>query len=165
VSREGNGSIKMTKFRLDNGNDLSVTYDSVQDRILYVEVDWNQAPSGKGTGISKLKFGETSLKDIRKRYRSNGFTHLKHASCWDDGELVMFNAFELKRTPTIILAFATRLPHESESLIKTLSPEKQVELISNYLMLESIVVADESYLDEIWGEDKSYDPLSKGIRL
>lgn len=39
LDRNGAGAIKITKWEQKNGNEMSVTYDSEHDRILYVEVD------------------------------------------------------------------------------------------------------------------------------
>ena len=65
----------MTKWVLPNGNDLSVTYNSETDRIVYMEVDWCKKKSALSTGLAKKQFGTTSLRDIRKTFKSNGFTY------------------------------------------------------------------------------------------
>jgi hypothetical protein len=38
--REGTGPIKIVKYRLANGNELSVIYNSRENRIIYIENDW-----------------------------------------------------------------------------------------------------------------------------
>jgi len=166
TARSGSGAVKMTKWELANGNYLSVTYDSVQDRILYMEIDWNQKSTGMSPGISDFIFGRSTLKQIRRRYGSNGFSYAKHMMFSLEDCLVTFNAFELKQTPTIVAVFITKLPHESKRVIDTLPDEKQMMgVIGEYSKLDAIAVADESYLDEIWGKEKLYDPKSYPIEL
>lgn len=60
INRSGSGAIKMIKWALPNGNELSVTYNSETDRVVYVEVDWCRKPSAFKTGLTKHKFGVTS---------------------------------------------------------------------------------------------------------
>lgn len=114
----------------------------------------------------KLLFGRSSLQQIRRLYESNGFSYAKHAMFEIDGAIVTFNAFELKRTPTIVVVFITRISAETRQHIST-SPEANQLLgeIGEHFKLVAIAVADESYLDQIWGCDKIYDPNSVAIRL
>jgi hypothetical protein len=166
IDRGGSGSIKITKWQLDNGNEMSVTYDSVQDRILYMEVDWSQKTSGMSLGMGGLLFGRSTLKQIRRLYESNGFSYVKHVMFEIDDGIVTFNAFELRRTPTIIVIFITKLSDQTQHHISTLPPEKQVlGEIGEHFKLDAVAVADESYLDDIWGNEKIYDPKSTPIEL
>jgi hypothetical protein len=57
LARQGRGAIKMVKFRLANGNELSVTYNCRENRIIYVEDDWPFRPEGATTDIPPFKFG------------------------------------------------------------------------------------------------------------
>jgi len=166
IDRSGSGAIKITKWRLDNGNEMSVTYDSVQDRILYVEIDWNQKTSGIAADMGGLLFGRSTLQQIRRMYKSNGFSYAAHVMCEVEDGIVTFNAFELKRTPTIIVVFITKLSDDTRQHILTLPAEKQVlAYIGEHFKLDAVAIADESYLDEIWGKDKIYDPKSISIKL
>lgn len=166
IDRGGSGAVKITKWKLDNGNELSVTYDSVQDRILYMEVDWNQKTSAMSVGIGKLVFGRSTLQQVRRLYKSNGFSYANHMMFEIEGDIVTFNAFELKRTPTLVVVFITKISAETRRHISTLPEEKQVlGEIGDHFKLDAIAVADESYLDEIWGSEKVYDPKSIAITL
>jgi hypothetical protein len=166
IDRSGSGAIKITKWRLNNGNEMSVTYDSIQDRILYAEIDWNQNLSGIAVDIGGLLFGRSTLKEIRRLYKSNGFSYAKHVMFEIEGGIVTVNAFELRRTPTIIVVFITKIAEDTRRHISTLPPESQIlGEIDEYFKLDAIAVADESYLDEIWGKDKIYDPKSVSIEL
>jgi hypothetical protein len=166
IDRSGSGSVKVTKWRLDNGNELSVTYDSVQDRILYMEIDWNGKTSGMSLGMGKLLFGRSILQQIRRLYKSNGFSYANHTMFEIEGDIVTFNAFELRQTPTIVVVFITKISAETRQHISTLPEERQVlGEIGEYFKLDAIAVADESYLDQIWGDNKIYDPKSIAIDL
>lgn len=166
IDRNGSGALKITKFLLASGNDLSVTYNSTQDRILYMEIDWNQKTTGAKTGLGALRFGHSTLQQIRHLYKSNGFSHAKHIMFEMEEGIVTFNCFELKQTPTIIVVFITKLSNTTRKYIETLPPEKQVmNEIGDYFKLDAIAVADETYLDEIWGHEKIYDPKSIPITL
>lgn len=166
LDRSGSGAIKIVKWALKNGNEMSVTYNSERNRILYMEVDWNKLESGKSVGISRLTFGKTTLKEIRELFKSNGFSYAQHMMFRLDDGIVTFNAFELAETPTIIVVFVTKLSHRSEEEINLLSDDQQVMgAIGHHFKLVAVAVADESYLDEIWGKDKIYDPKGLPIKL
>jgi len=164
MARNGDGKIKMTKWRLASGNELSVTYDSEQDRILYAELDWDFKPGSVDSGIAGLRFGASTLEHVRKKFNSNGFSYVKHMMFQTENGLVTFNAFELKRTPSIVVVFVSLLRNTS-----SLGPHPSDKRLSNEIgklfTLVAAVVADESYLDEIWGNNKIYDPTSTPIKL
>ena len=166
IDRSGSGAIKITKYLLENGNAMSVTYDSVQDRILYMEIDWNQQTSGMDLGLGALRFGSSTLQQIRRLYKSNGFSYARHMMVPIADEIVAFNAFELNRTPTIIVVFITKLSRDLRQHIAGLPEDQQaIAKIGEHFTLDAVVVAGERYLDEIWGKDKVYDPKSMGIQL
>lgn len=164
--RRGDGVLKTIKWRLPNSNDFTVEYDSEQDRIRYIQIDWNGNELGKEVGISNFRFGETTLQDIRDSFDSNGFSYATHVMYKDDDGVVTFNAFELVETPTIIIVFKTLLPYEAKAKIDLLPKEKQLlGQIGTHFRLTGISVADETYLDDVWGEVKIYDPKSNPIAL
>ena len=166
IDRSGSGAIKITKWALPNGNHLSVTYNSETDRIVYMEVDWCKKRSASNTGLAKKRFGITSLSDIRKAFKSNGFTYTNRAFHETPEELVCFNVFELKKTPNIIAVFITSISQEQQNRILVLkSEEEKVDRVSESLKLVAIAVGNEAYLDEIWGAEKIYDPTSRPIKL
>jgi hypothetical protein len=166
IDRSGSGAIKMTKWALPNGNDLSVTYNSVTDRIVYMEVDWCKKQSALSTGLAKKQFGITSLSDIRKAFKSNGFTYVNRVFHKTPEELVCFNAFELQNTPNIIAVFITSISQEEQNNIRAVqSDEEKLDRVGDSFKLDAIALGDEAYLDEIWGTEKIYDPTSHPIKL
>ena len=164
MARDGDGKIKMTKWHLASGNELSVSYDSERDRILYAELDWDFKPNSVDCGIAGLRFGESTLAHIRKKFDSNGFSYSEHMMFMTDNGLVTFNAFELKRTPSIVVVFVSLLKNATS--LGQQSSEKQLsDEVGKLFQLVAVVVSDEGYLDEIWGSKKIYDPTSTPIKL
>jgi hypothetical protein len=162
IARDGEGAVKMTKWLLPEGNDLSVTYNSELDRIVYMEVDWCRKSSAKSTDLKNFRFGETSLADIRKFYKCNGFAYANRVVHEEQDEIVLFNAFELKSTPNIITVFITSISKAEHEVIRR---SKQSDNIAVSCKLVAIAIADEEYLDKIWGAAKIYDPTSHAIEL
>jgi len=162
IARDGEGAVKMTKWLLPDGNALSVTYDSELDRIVYMEVDWCRNPSARATDLRGFYFGETSLADIRRYYKCNGFAYANRLVHEEPDELVLFNAFELKHTPSIITVFITSVSQVDQDIIRR---TKQNDNFASSCKLVAIAVADEAYLDKIWGAEKIYDPISRAIEL
>lgn len=166
VSRRGMGSTKYSEWKLPNGNLFSVIYDSESDRVLKMDIKWNERNSSQLVGISDFMFGQTTLQDIRNRFDSNGFSYAAKVMYTNDEGVVTLNAFELNETPTIIVVFETFLSYSKKVEIDRLPKEDQVlGKIGGYFVLTGISVSDESYLDRVWGEAKIYDPLSKPIVL
>jgi hypothetical protein len=158
IDRAGEGAIKTTKWRLDSGNEMSVTYDSEQDKILFMEIDWNHEASGINLGVNGLKFGTSTLRQIRRRYGNNGFSYANFFMRPIADGFVTVNAFELKATPKTVVVFITKLCGDSVRRVSELPEQKQLALMAEFFKLDAIIVADEAYLDEIWGSEKAYDP-------
>lgn len=158
IAREGLANIKISKFKLANGNDLSVTYDSKLNKILYIESDWNQSPKGHSTGLPSLTFGVTTLNDIRQRNGSNGFAWRQVAVQRSGDQINLFNAYEIQGKPTSIVVFVTVL-----SIPEYEAAGAERKKVENLARLHAIILATESYLDQIWGEEKVYDAASKSI--
>ena len=166
VARDGQGATKISKWRLDDGNDISATYDTERDRILYVEVDWNGNEAAERVGIDGLKFGKTTLQEIRELFGSNGFSYVDHMMFNTVRDIVTFNAFELVDTPSIVVVFITKIPDVKDLARRLNAGGREEQLgISDQFILVSVAVADEPYLDKIWGTKKIYDPASRPIKL
>ena len=166
ILRKGSGTEKYIEWKANNSNVLSVTFDSVQDRVRKISLDWGGTSIGKSVGISDFSFGETTLKDIRDTFNSNGFSYAAKVMWVAEEGVVTLNAFELKDTPTIVIVFKTIISNEARAAIEKLSAEDQVMgKIGQYFKLIGIIVADESYLNEEWGRRKIYDPNSNPIEL
>ena len=166
VGGQAVGSRKTLKWLTPEGNYLTTTFDSHDNRVLQIVVDWGGRDAQPETGISDFAFGQTTLQDIRDRFDSNGFAYAMKMMHETDGGIVTYNAFELKDTPSIIVVFKTMLGDDDRVYIETLPPERQVlGEIGAYFRLVGITVADEDFLDSIWGKNKIYDAKSAPIAL
>jgi hypothetical protein len=163
IAKENQGSTETTKFRLANGIDLSVTLDIRKNRIVYIETDWNQTPEGAASDFPGLKFGSSTLEDIRKTNGSNGFSYRTTAMGESNGNLITFNAYRIENKPGIVAVFVTAL-NIAELRKKIGNREPTQADLSGNLKLDALILADESYLDEIWGKEKTYDPANTPIK-
>ena len=140
VSKEKN----MVKFKTENG------------KVVYMENDWLQHPKGRGALITDFQFGLTTLKDIRARFGTNGYTYKSNAAFTTDTHLVMFNCFELESENEEILVTITKI---------ALNEEVTESNVASKLTLDALILADKSYLDKIWGKEKTYDTKRKKVKL
>jgi hypothetical protein len=158
IAREGQGGIKIVKYRQVNGNELSVTYNNRSNRILYIENDWCLKPEGAITDVPSFEFGVTTLEEIRRINGSNGFSWSRTAMNKTADQIIAFNAYDIKSKPNQIAVFVTSLSL-SEAKNKLTDPSR----VAQFFKLRAIILAEEDYLDEIWGEEKTYDKKSKPI--
>ena len=163
TAKENQGSTEATKYKLANGNELSVTLDTQKNRVVYIEVDWNKNPEGAASDFPGLKFGLSTLEDIRKVDGSNGFSYQTTAMGESNGNLITFNAYRIENKPGIAVVFVTVL-NIAELRKKIGNRESTQADVPGNLKLDALILADESYLDEIWGKEKSYDPANKPIK-
>lgn len=166
IIRKGKGVTKYIQWKLPNSNRFAVSYNSEQDRIRKIDLEWGGGSNGKDVGISDFRFGETSLQEIRDRLGSNGFSYASKVMYTNDEGIVTLNAFELKDTPAIIVVFETLISNATKAKIDFLPREKQVlGAIGDKFILIGVSVADEVFLDDEWGKVKLYDPVSNPIVL
>ena len=165
VARDGEGSIKTTKWKLNNGNKLSATYNSQENRVLYIELDWSGKAKGVDSTFMKFQFDSTSLSEIRKVFNSTGFSYKMNAMFSTDEGIVTFNAFEIKDSPNLIAVFVTIVDKQFFDQLNSLPFEERLRVVSNYFKLRAIILSEESYLDKIWGAEKIYDPESRPVQI
>jgi hypothetical protein len=149
VAKDGN----MIKFKTDNGNDFSITCQNGQ--IVYMENDWLQNPKARKPLFSDFQFGQTSLRDIRKKFGTNGFVYNTRGTFTTDEDLIAFNCFEFDTPNNEILVTITKV-----SLTAQISEEN----VADKLKLDAIILADKTYLDQEWGAEKMYDKNYKKIK-
>jgi hypothetical protein len=143
-----------TRYRTENGNDFSVSVEN--GKIVFMENDWLQQPSGTAPLFSNLTFGQTSLKDIRTLFGSNGYTYVRRENMTTGSDLVEFNCFEFDSSNNEVLVTITKA-----SLDANLTEES----IPENLKLDAIIIADKKYMDEIWGSKKVYDTGYRKINI
>lgn len=150
VAIDKRGDIEFRKYKTAEGNDLSVTLK--KDRVLFIENDWSQDDKSTKAPYDGWVFGKTSLNEVRSRFGSNGFTYEKIAFPKTGAGLVTFNCYELPgNQPTVLVVVTKLLP----------KPGITASNIGNHFKLDAVIIADPTFLDEIWGNDKKYDPAYK----
>lgn len=141
------------KFRTENGNDFSVTVD--KGKVVFMENDWLQGEKGVKPLFSNFRFGETSLKDIRAKFSTNGFTYKSQSMIPTKTHVILFNCFEFDSENNEVLVTITKVPIKEDITEKNLAVKAK---------LDALIIADLNYLDKIWGKDKAYDPQFKKIQ-
>jgi hypothetical protein len=145
----------IVKYRTENGNDLSVTFEN--DKVVYMENDWLLQPESSEPLYSDFRFGATSLVDIRDKFGSNGFAHLERNVITTETQLISFNGYQIDSEKNEVLVTITGLDLND--------PEVNENNFTDKMLLLAIIIADEAYLDKIWGEGKIYDENYKKIEL
>ena len=142
------------KWAFPNGNEISVTTDG-RDRIIYLESDWNGDDDATACDLSGLKFGVTTLSDIRKRFGSNGFTFKRRNGVIQvpDG-VVMMNSYEVGNA---VVTFITKVPVTGG---QSSTGAKDSSDIGDQATLDAISISDPKYAESEWG-DRVYDPKYK----
>jgi hypothetical protein len=144
------------KWNLVNGNDLSVT-TSASGRIVYVESDWKGMSDETGCDLPRLRFGVTTLTELRKRLGSNGFGFKKRGLGMQTADgIVLFNAFEVG---TAVVTFVTKVNLVEYRAAK--DKDKSVKM-GDFARLDAISIADPEYAKSEWG-DRTYDPTYKPV--
>ncbi|KOS05608.1 hypothetical protein AM493_05840 [Flavobacterium akiainvivens] len=151
IARSG----ETTKYRTDNGNDFVVTTE--EGKVVFMENDWNQKAEGGSTLIPGFTFGQTSLKEIRKRFETKGFVYAHNQNLVTKEYLYEFHCFEVENPVPQILVVVTKIPFATNVTENT--------DIATKLKLDAIVLADPDYLESLWGEQKSYSEGNKRVRL
>lgn len=153
------GIFKISKFNID-GNDLSVTVNTTSKKIVYVELDWIHSPK---TGLGGFDFGMT-LEQIRQRNGSNGYSYTTTAMNRAGDQLITFNAYTLTKPKGVVAVFVTVL--NIPELQKQLGNKKPSDgVMGKNFKLDAVILAEETYLDELWGREKIYDPKNTPIIL
>ncbi len=143
----------MIKYRTENGNNFSVTID--KDKVVYMENDWLQDSKSRQPLFSDFSFGLTTLKDIRNKFSTNGFTYRSRGAFTTDTDLIEFNCFEFDSENNEVLVAITKV---------SLKEDVTEENVASKLKLDALIIADKAYLERIWGEDKVFDRNYKKIK-
>lgn len=144
----------MIKFKTKDGNDLSVT--TINGKIVYLENDWMQNKKSNTPLFSNFKFGETTLKEIRKNLGSNGFTYKSRGSYITDTNVFLFNSFDLDSKNNEVMVLITKV-----SVKENITEENLASLAK----LDAIIIADKDYLNETWGKEKVFDSNYKKVKF
>jgi hypothetical protein len=149
------------RWKLPDGNRLSVAADPETGRIVYAEKTWSGSANGKPTDFPGFIYGQTTLADIRAHAQNNGFAFKEHLIDVRLDGLALFNAYEVEGAPGVVVTFVTKLSKRDDERLRT--GKANVD-INRAARLDAIILADAGYLDTLWGDAKLRDKAYKPIR-
>ena len=144
------------RWNLPNGNELSVTVGT-DGKIAYLESDWNGKSDDSGCDLQGLRFGLTTLTELRKRFGSNGFGYAARGPVAEtDDSIVMMNSYD---AGGVVITFYTKINRDAFSRAKASGSNPSP---ANYAKLDAISLTDDGYAKSEWG-DRVYDSAYKKI--
>jgi hypothetical protein len=149
------------RWKLPDGNRLSVAADPETKRIVYAEKTWGGGVNGKSADFPGFVYGQTTLADIRAHAQNNGFAFKEHLIDVRADGLALFNAYEVEGAPGLVVTFVTKLSRKDDERFRT--GQTNVD-INRAARLDAIILADAGYLDTIWGDAKLRGKAYKPIR-
>ncbi|TSA52744.1 MAG: J domain-containing protein, partial [Nitrosomonadaceae bacterium] len=152
-AREDMGRYVTENYPLSDGNELRVAYARDETKIVYLETHWGGSKSGTTTDLEGFTYGKTTLRDLTDRIGSNGYTHSARTAAHfsEEGTRIMLNSYELEETGAQVVTFVTKIPPER---VAYLNENKAGARADKEFKLVAIILADPSYLDEVWGSGK-----------
>jgi hypothetical protein len=154
-------SHKERRWKLPDGNRLSVAVDPETKRIVYAEKTWSGGANGKPADFPGFVYGQTTLADIRAHAQNNGFAFKEHLIDVRPDGLALFNAYEVEGASGLVVTFVTKLSRKDDERLRT--GKANVDL-NRAARLDAIILADARYLDTIWGDAKLTHKAYKPIR-
>jgi hypothetical protein len=149
------------RWKLPDGNRLSVATDPETKRIVYAEKKWSGGATGKPADFPGFVYGQTTLADIRAHAQNNGFAFKERLIDVRPDGLALFNAYEVEGAPGVVVTFVTKLSKRDDERLRT--GKANVD-INRAARLDAIILADAGYLDMLWGDAKLRDKAYKPIR-
>jgi hypothetical protein len=149
------------RWKLPDGNRLSVAADPETKRIVYAEKKWSGGATGRPADFPGFLYGETTLADIRAHAQNSGFAFKERLIEVRPDGLALFNAYEVEGAPGLVVTFVTKLSKKDEGHLRTGKPNVD---INHAARLDAIILADAEYLSTIWGDAKLQGKAYKPIR-
>jgi hypothetical protein len=149
------------RWKLPDGNRLSVAADPETKKIVYAEKTWGGGVNGKPSDFPGFVYGQTTLADIRAHAQNNGFAFKERLIGVRPDGLALFNAYEIEGAPGVVVTFVTKLSKKDDERLRT--GKGNVD-INRAARLDAIILADAEYLDAMWGDAKLRDKAYKPIR-
>jgi hypothetical protein len=143
------------RWDLPNGNSLSVTMG--KNGVVFIESDWNGSDDDPWCDLPGLRFGQTTLAELRRRFGSNGFGFKSrgYSAETPDG-VVMMNSYEVG---AVVVTFYTKIKRDEFSRLKASGKNPS---LADHAKLDAISIAEDIYATSEWGE-RVYDPAYKKI--
>jgi hypothetical protein len=150
VVQNQSGPYLMRRWKLADGNDLSITAERQTGKIVYAETNWGGGTGGRAADFPGFVYGKTTLEDIRNEMDGNGFAYKERMFAETRDGLVLFNSYEVEGSPGLVATFVTKISRKDADRFKR---TKNFDL-GKTARLDSIILADVNYLDAIWGDEK-----------
>ncbi len=115
VSSERAGPFVVGKWRLGDGNSLSVTANSANGNIVYIETDWGESATSY-TDFPDFVFGKTTLTEIKGKLGKDNFGW--YGGPMPNGLLVMQNSYRISPN-NVIVTFTTQLSAADVSKLRS----------------------------------------------
>lgn len=138
------------KWTTSDHNELSVTLSKITGEPVYIEKDWDGKPSDSLTSIHGVRYGSTTLNDLRAMFGSNGIGYSSNAVALsaDNSSLTLNNCWQTNTSDpdqAPLYCFITRAERKDFNNIKA---EKNA---GAYAKVDAVILARPSFLKEIWG--------------
>ena len=146
VGHEEDESASYLRYELPDKDQFSITLKDGE--MVYLEIN-HMSEKPTTASLFDFHFQETNLSDIHKKFNSSGFIYENRNNTKMNNNYITFTCYKIKDSG-LIITFINAI-----DLDKLQTIENQNEFFEN-LALTTIIVAKESYLDTIWGEDKVY---------
>jgi hypothetical protein len=146
------------RWVLPDQNSLRATVDP-EGEIVYLESAWGGKSDETGCDLAGLKFGTTTLADLRQRFGSNGFAFKKrpHVTTTDDG-VELLNSWDVGN---VVVTFYTRISTADYAKAQAAGADGG-EVAARNAKLFAISLANAAFAKGEWG-DRMNDPAYKKI--
>lgn len=153
------GPFSMRRWVFQDGNDLAVTARRSDGRIVYLESSWGGRVPGSPTDFPGVNFGETTLAKLRTLLGSNGFSYASRAMFETPDGIGTTNSYEIAGMPGAVVSFISIVKKDEVDGIR--SGKRKLGEVAK---VDSVVLADATYLDGLWGKERRSDPNAKPVR-
>lgn len=153
------GPFSMRRWVFPDGNDLAVTARRSDGRIVYLESSWGGRVPGSPTDYPGVSFGETTLAELRGKLGSNGFSYASRTMFETSEGIGTTNSYEIVGNPGAVVTFISLVRKGDIEAVR--SGRRKLGEVAK---VDSVVLADASYLDGLWGKERRADPNAKPVR-
>ncbi len=141
--------VAYTVWDFDDGLAMSATADAATGDVLYLEL-WRDPPEGSvASPIPGLTYGTSTRADIEALFGSEGIVFENRgrvAALPEIGLAIYYLAYEIEDSDTVI-SFVAIQPLTDAS-----------DDTADDAVLDSVIIADGAYLDQIWGQNRGRLP-------
>ncbi len=137
-----------------NGNEFNIV--TKEGQIVYLEQRWSRKKSGKEAPLGGFTFGKTTVADVRKAMKNDGFLFVRHKLEHTETYLRSFLCYELDSPNQEVLVVVGRIP---------VTEGAKQDLDESHFMLDALILADIEYLEYIWEEEKVFNKDYQKVKL